>query len=389
MVQRYGFILRLGIAINTAVTCPSKRYAALVHDAQVTLDPEQALGLAALDALYTALTTPRRGRGRPWWPWGPPTSATAASVYLYGPVGRGKSLIMDVFVDALAGQGAVSVERVHFHAFMLSIHQRIHALQQAGQRGDPMPILAQEITARARVLCFDEFGVNNIADAMILGRLFAALWDQGLTLVVTSNFAPDDLYQDGLQRKRFLPFITLMKQRMQLVSIAGSQDYRTLKADPAQVFFAPLSPETALAFQEAYRGLSLSTPGGPKIVKVGNRSLALPWVGAGVAMARFADLCEKPIGVADYLALTRSFYALALDEVPRLGQDRRNEAARFRVLIDSLYEAGTLLILRSSLPAADLYEEAHRPENARVLSRLSEMQGHAYVNRALARLHPT
>jgi len=362
---------------------PSDIYAERVQAGELTEDPAQREGLAALDQTYEALVAPARRR---WWQRGRRRLAAAPSLYLHGPVGRGKSLIMDLFGQAVAERGVG--ERVHFHAFMIGIHQRIHGLQQAGQRGDPMPTIAREIAARTPLLCFDEFVVNNIADAMILGRLFSALWDQGMTLIATSNFAPDDLYRDGLQRERFLPFIDLMKQRMKVIAVQGPRDYRTLQADLAQVYFCPLTIPSRVAFEDAYKRLSLATPGGPGTLQVGTRSLSLPWVGKGVAMARFADLCEKPLGAADYLGLAQEFAALALDEVPLLTTDRRNEASRFRVLIDTLYEAGTLLLLRSAVSPAQLYTDTANPENARVLSRLAEMQGQAYVDRGLARLDP-
>lgn len=385
------------------MTRPSERYTALVETGELSFDPAQAAGAAALDQIFDALTTPARRR---WWQVGRRQLAAAPSLYLHGPVGRGKTRLMDLFVTAIQDYQTqaqmqasqiqapqvqdqqTGVERVHFHAFMLGIHQRIHALQQAGARGDPMPTLAQEIAARTPLLCFDEFVVNNIADAMILGRLFAALWDQGLTLIATSNFAPDDLYRDGLHRARFLPFIDMMKQHMQIVHVAGAHDYRTLHTGIAQVFFSPLNRQTRVGFEDTYKRLSLDQMGRPHTLQVGNRTLALPWVGSQIAMARFADLCEKPLGAADYLALTREFRAIALDEVPKLTLDLRNEASRFRVLIDTVYEAGMLLILRSAVPVQQLYADAKNPENARVLSRLSEMQGQTYVDRALARLDP-
>ena len=360
---------------------PSELYNALIQAGHLSPDAAQETGLAALDLIFDSLAPSTQRR---WWQVGRRLKPTATSLYLHGPVGRGKSRIMDLFVEAAEAVGAV--ERVHFHAFMLGVHQRIHALQQAGERGDPMPTLAREIAERTSLLCFDEFVVNNIADAMILGRLFEALWDQGLVIIATSNFAPEDLYKDGLHRSRFLPFIDLIGERMQVLAVDGSRDYRTLQRQNAEVFFAPLTPQSRVEFEDAYKRLSLEQVGKPQTIQVGSRSLALPWVNDGVAMARFTDLCEKPLGAADYLALTREFQIVALDEVPQLGPDLRNEASRFRVLIDTFYEAGTMLILRSEVPTDQLYMDAQNPENARTLSRLSEMRGQAYVNRALARL---
>ena len=364
---------------------PSEFYAERLAAGDLRSDPAQEAGLAILDQTFDQLVTPARRR---WWQLGRRQLASVASVYLHGPVGRGKSLIMDLFVEALKARDdtRAQVRRVHFHAFMLGVHQRIHELQQAGQRGDPMPTLAQEIGGQSQVLCFDEFVVNNIADAMILGRLFEALWQEGLTLVATSNFAPEDLYKGGLHRARFLPFIDLIQQKMRTVSVAGQQDYRTLQSDLSEVFFNPISFASRISFEDAYKRLAYSEPGRPVQMSVGSRQVSLPWATQELAMARFADLCERPLGAADYLALTEQFKGLALDEVPALDDDRRNEASRFKVLIDTLYEAGTLLIMRSAAPIETLYQGAKSVEFSRTISRLQEMRGRAYVDRALERL---
>lgn len=362
------------------MTLPSQLYAARLAAGEISDDPAQQAGLEVLDQTYEQLSTPRRG----WWPFRRNSDQTAQSIYLYGPVGRGKSLIMDLFVEA--AEDRTRVERAHFHTFMLSIHQRIHARQQGGDRGDPMPSLAKEIAAKTDVLAFDEFVVNNIADAMILGRLFAALWDQGLVVIATSNFAPDELYKDGLHRARFLPFITLMKQRMEVIEVAGARDYRRLQTLGGQIFFSLLSPQSRVGFEDAYKRLAGAEVGKPGSFKVGSRQVALPWIAGKVAMARFADLCERPLGAADYAALTEKFEVLALDQVPVLSDTLRNETSRFKVLIDTLYEAKTLLILRSTKPVDALYEGEISTEFSRTLSRLHEMQGQTYIDSAMKRL---
>lgn len=346
-------------------------------------DAAQRAGLDALQGIFDRLFAPARRR---WWQLGRRRLAAAPSLYLHGPVGRGKSLVMDLFVEAAQEQGAGQVERVHFHAFMLKTHQRIHELQQAGERGDPLPTLAAEIAQRTRLLCFDEFVVNNIADAMILGRLFEALWAQGLTLIATSNFEPDRLYEDGLHRSRFLPFIEIIKQRMTLVEVAGPRDYRRLQLELAEVFFAPLNPASRAHFTNAYRRFALDQSGMPSALQVGSRTLSLPWVSGRIAMASFSDLCGRALGAADYLAMTQSYDLIALDRVPILTDDLRNEVSRFKVLIDTLYEAGTLLILRAQAPIDQLHPGQVSTEFSRTLSRLREMQGTAYVERAMKKL---
>ena len=363
---------------------PSHIYATQVAEAGLQRDPDQEAALQSLDRLHSQLRTPVRRRW--WWPFGRRRPAQALSLYLHGPVGRGKSLIMDLFAQSLEGGGRG--ERVHFHAFMLDMHQRIHALQHRGVRDDPIPILAQEIAKKTRVLCFDEFVVNNIADAMILGRIFQALWDQGLSIVSTSNFAPDDLYHDGLHRDRFLPFIALIKSKMQIISVAGQWDYRRLHQQLCDVFFTPLNSQTQIDFEDAYKRLAAGEPGKPLALQVGARQLTLPWAAGGVCMARFADLCGRPLGAGDYLALAKQFQVLALDTVPILTPDLRNETSRFKVLIDALYEAGTLLIMRSHSTLDHLYKGGESVEFSRTLSRLQEMRGQTYVARALQRLDP-
>ena len=367
---------------------PLELYEAKLRAGHIQDDQAQRRGLAALEEVYQRLTRPAQRQSRwQWWALGWRDwhrGAAAPSVYLHGPVGRGKSLVMDLFVEAT--QAFDVVERVHFHAFMLTIHQRIHALQRAGQRGDPIATLAKEMAARARVLCFDEFVVNNIADAMILGRLFEALWQEGLTLITTSNFAPQALYQDGLHRSRFEPFIARIEAQMQVIEVAGPRDYRLLHDGLSCVYFTPLDTASRVAFEDAYKRLAVDYKGGPASVSVGSRQVPLPYVAGPIAMSPFENLCARPLGAADYLALAERFAVLALDKVPILTQELRNEASRFKVLIDALYEAGTLLILRSAVDVAALHAGPANTEFSRTLSRLQEMRTKAYVDRALARL---
>ena len=357
----------------------------LYHDklehGQITEDPAQLVALTSLQELYDSIIKPVSRR---WWQFGRQKIPAIQSVYLHGPVGRGKSLIMDLFVEAF--KQIELVKRVHFHEFMLGVHDRIHRLQGKGQGSDPISTIAREIAAETSILCFDEFVVNNMADAMVLSRLFQALWGEGLKLVVTSNFAPSELYKDGLHRTRFEPFIALIEDEMEVVEVAGSRDHRTLMGGPARVFFSPLTMPNRIEFEDTYKRLSLKMRGSPYVLNVSGRAINLPWAGDRVAMATFADLCEQPLGAPDYLTLARQYRAVAVDEVPQLTYELRNEATRFRILIDTLYETGALLILRSTVPAEDLYGVTKDMENKRVISRLMEMQSRTYVDRALARL---
>jgi len=296
-------------------------------------------------------------------------------LYLYGDVGRGKSMLMDLFFEAVP---LTKKRRVHFHQFMLEIHGRLHRLQ-SDKRPDLIERLARAVADDAWLLCFDEFHVNNIVDAMILGRLFEALFTAGVVIVATSNWPPDMLYKNGLQRERFLPFIDLIKKRMQVYQLDGAVDHRFEQTKSLPSAFHPLSEAHTHKLQEIFFHLTDNAePENIKLVIQG-RTLRLTRAAKGVGFFNFEELCVAAMGPADYLALAECLHTVLLDGVPRMTEERRNETTRFINLIDALYEAKVKLYMVG----------ADTPENLapsgemnfafqRTLSRLMEMQGAEY-----------
>ena len=298
-------------------------------------------------------------------------------LYIHGPVGRGKSLLMNLFF------AAVTIEpkrRVHFHAFMLEVHARLKEQRRRDDTGrDPLAVLADDLIEQAWLLCFDEFHVQNIADAMILGRLFQALFERGMVVVATSNFAPERLYEDGLNRDRFLPFIGLLQERLAVVGLAGATDYRLARLRDLATYHQPLGPATDARLDQAFAALTDGAAGEPALIEVGNRRLEVPRAAKGVAWFDFAALCEQPLGPADYLALTLRYHTVLLSGVPRLTPDRRNEARRFITLVDALYDRRVNLIIGAEAAPEALYPAGEGAfEFQRTVSRLAEMQSRAY-----------
>ena len=362
---------------------PLQHYRALIQRGELRLDLEQEAAADRLDRLARALeaTTSapvgngggllaRLGLGRT--PPPPPRG-----VYLHGGVGRGKSMLMDLFAAAVQ---EVSLRRVHFHAFMLEVQRRLHRLRDAGERADPLQILAAELAGEHRVLCFDEFHVVNIADAMILGRLFEGLFARGTVMVATSNWPPDRLYENGLNRDRFLPFIDLLKARLDIVALDGPTDYRLARLRDLAVYHHPLGPAAEAALDAAFAAITEGATPTAVELAVGTRVLRVPRAAAGAARFDFADLCNRPLGAADYLALAAQFHSLFLDGVPVLAPNRRNEARRFMTLVDALYECRMMLFVSAEAPADELYPAGDGTfEFQRTVSRLLEMQSRTWL----------
>jgi cell division protein ZapE len=363
---------------------PLSRYRDQVEFGGVKGDPAQERIAARLDLLHAELSAPDRlaAPGRGWLarlglaarPAPPPAPR---GVYIHGPVGRGKSMLMDLFNDGL---GPVPRRRVHFHAFMIEIHERLHRRRQLRAEADAIAPVAAELAAELRLLCFDEFQVTNIADAMILGRLLAGLFDAGVAIVATSNTAPRDLYAGGLQRERFLPTIALIEERLDILELDGALDYRRDRIRAMTVFHTPLGPAADRALDRAFAELTAGAEPRAAELPVQGRVLRLRLAAKGVARASFAELCAQPLGAADFLALARGFHTLVLDGVPLLSAERRNEARRFVTLIDALYEHRTKLVC-SAAAAPDALHQAgdHAAEFRRTASRLHEMQSAAYL----------
>lgn len=347
-------------------------YADKIAAGALVADPGQNAALAALQALCARLETPAT---RSWL-----RSSRAAAprgIYLYGAVGRGKSMLMDLF---FAHAPVEKKRRVHFHAFMLEVHATLHKMRQKERTVDPLPQIAKAIVAQHTLLCFDEFYVTDIADAMILSRLFTTLFAEGLVLVATSNFAPDSLYNGGLQRQLFVPFIDVLKTHAEVVAVAGAIDHRLARLCGWQVFHTPLNAASTALLAEQFATLTDRAEMQPVTLDAQGRQTVIPKAAQGVAWMDFADLCGQPLGAADYLALAESFHTLVLDGVPQMKPEQRNEAVRFTNLIDALYEAKVKLIMASAVPTGLLHPQGqHAPIFQRTASRLQEMRSADYL----------
>ena len=299
----------------------------------------------------------------------PPARSPPGGLYLWGGVGRGKSMLMDLFVEATDA----AVRRVHFHAFMQEVQAGLDRARKAGHDDAIRPV-AEGIAEGLRVLAFDEMQITDIADAMIVGRLFQVLMERGVAIVTTSNRPPDDLYEDGLNRAVFLPFIALLKERLEVIELVSPRDYRQDLLEGGDRYFSPLGATARQAMDDAWEALA-GGPGEPLRLPVNGRQVVLPAYRDGVARVGFWELCGAPLGPADYLAVAGAVKVLMLDDVPRLGSENFNAARRFVTLIDALYEARTRLIVSAAAEPDDLYVEGEGSfEFARTASRLSEMR---------------
>ena len=315
----------------------------------------------------------RRPAGEAAAPDGP------GGLYLVGEVGRGKSMLMDLF---FACAEVRRKRRIHFHQFMQQCHQRIHAWRKANPgEADPIPPLADSIVAEAALLCFDEFQVHDITDAMILGRLFEALFARGVVVVATSNTLPDDLFKGRPGRDAFLPFIALIKRNLDVLVLEAARDYRRDRIRGMPTWHSPLGARAEQALDRAFQDLTGEARGKPARLAVLGRWLEVPEAARGVARADFETLCGRPLGPADYLALATHFHTLVLDAVPRLGPENFDMARRFITLVDALYEHRCKLVASAETTPDLLYE---RGENAamfgRTASRLMEMQSQDYLS---------
>src|SRR5271166_2248795 len=362
------------------------RYRALVHDQSFEFDPAQASLADRLDALrlrlqgYRAETKPNAfARFIGMKPAEPPRG-----LYVYGAVGRGKTMLMDIFFDAVE---VAAKRRAHFHGFMADVHARLHRWRQARKKGevtgeDPIAPVAAELAREASLLCFDEFAVRDIADAMILARLFTALFEASVVVVATSNVAPDDLYKDGLNRALFLPFIALLHKRLDVVELDARTDYRLEKLVRAPVYYAPLSPKADEALDTAFFALTGVRQGQPAQIELLGRCLDVPQAVGGVARFDFDSLCRRPLGSSDYLEVAERFHTVFIDRIPILAAAERNEAKRFIILVDALYDMRVKLIASAAAEPEALFageEGAEAFEFARTASRLFEMRSADYL----------
>ena len=360
-----------------------RAYDQLIATAQLKPDPAQAAIVDKLATLAAALQTPVENPGFLRKLFGAAPPPPPRGLYLWGGVGRGKSILMDLF---FAHTNVTPKRRIHFHEYMLETHARIHAHRQSDP-GDPIPAVAASWAAEARLLAFDEMQVTNVADAMILSRLFSALLESGVTIVATSNRPPQDLYKDGLNRELFLPFIGLLQSALDVVPLDGPTDYRLDRIGGMPTWHTPNGPAATRALSELFFRLTdfpvedrANVPTQELAVAQG-RSLHVPKSLKGVAVFSFRRLCSEARGAADYLAVARTFHTVILVGMPILGPENRNEAARFVTLIDALYEWRVKLFVAADAPPAQLYPEGDgRFEFERTVSRLMEMQSADYLS---------
>lgn len=339
-------------------------YRELIASGALNADPAQEAVLPQFERIRAALSEPVKSG----WFRKPPEPPKG--LYLWGGVGRGKSMLMDMFAQNL---GDIPVRRVHFHAFMQEIQAAMHAARATGVQ-DPIAPVAAAVVEQVRVLAFDEMQITDITDAMIVGRLFEALFDAGVVVVTTSNRIPDDLYQHGLNREAFLPFIEQIKSKMEVWELTSPTDYRQDRLAGSPVYFTPSNAESRAAMDGVWRDLT-GGPAEPLVLKVKGRDVELPAFRNGIARANFFDLCGKFLGPADYLAIAQAVKVLLIDDIPQLSRSNFNEAKRFVTLIDALYEAQVRLICSAADQPEMLYLEGEGTfEFERTASRLREMQ---------------
>jgi len=351
----------------------------LVEAGELRPDPEQQAAAERLDALQRALEAELPGGLLKLFRKAEPIRGA----YLWGGVGRGKSMLMDLFHETLA---IGEKRRVHFHAFMLEVHQRLRDARRS-EEGDPIPQVAEALAEDLRCLAFDEMVVNNSADAMIMSRLFRALIvDEGVTVVATSNRPPRDLYKDGLNREHFLPFITLIESALDVLELNGPLDYRLDRLGDMGTWHVPLGDEATAQVREAFFRLTDYPPEDAAHVPSaeldvgGGRTLRVPKSLKGVAVFSFKRLCGEPRGAADYLAIARTYHTVIIVGIPVMGPEMRNEAARFVTLIDELYEHRVKLLASAAAEPEELYPAGDgRFEFERTVSRLMEMQSAEYM----------
>jgi cell division protein ZapE len=361
----------------------SAAYAALAARGALNRDPAQEQAAALLDTIAVALdAAPSGGFLARWFDKAQPVKG----LYLHGEVGRGKTMLMDLFFEAVSIRDK---RRVHFHAFMDEIHAAIAAFRKQakaqGDDGDPVEAVVRPILKGGlRLLCLDEFHVHDITNAMLLNRLFEKLFAGGVTLVATSNVVPDRLYENGLNRELFTPFIALLKQYATVASLQAEQDYRRLKFAGQAVFAFGSGPEASAAMDRLWLRLTGGEAGAPTTLHSIGRDIPVPLAAMGAARFGFADLCEQPLGSRDFVRIAQSFEAMIIDGVPQMDRTKSDAAKRFILLIDNLYDRGVKLGASFAAPLAELgRDERTAFEFERTVSRLVEMQSEEYLGKAL------
>ena len=365
---------------------PLHRYRALIEQGEITFDPVQELAAEKFASLAHALKSYVPNSGAKGWRARFGLSGTRndpsppQGLYLYGGVGRGKSMLMNLFFETVPIKAK---ERIHFHAFLRDIHAEVHRRRQLPMYeddGDPIPGMADGIADNTTLLCLDELEVRDIADAMIVGRLFEKLFERGVVVVATSNRHPDELYKHGLQRERFVPFIALIKEKLDLLELEAERDYRLDRLVGAAVYHTPIGPDADAALDAAWARLTDNAPHTPDHVTVQGRRITVPAAAHQVARFTFDDLCGQPLGPSDYMAIASQYSTLIVQGVPAMSEDTKDKARRFVTLIDALYEHRTALICSADAPPDQLYSGQEGGfEFQRTVSRLIEMQADDYI----------
>ena len=352
-----------------------RRYEERLATSGLTADAAQRACATRLDDLATALEQDAARRGSLLGRFRK-SEAPPRGLYIHGGVGRGKTMLMDLFFEAV---GEPKKRRIHFHAFMAEAHERIGDARKTGD-GDPLMPVAKAIAAETHLLCFDELFVNDITDAMVLGRLIRGLFEQGVVVVATSNVVPGDLYRQGLNRQLFLPFIDEIEDRMDVFELAAAQDFRLAKLSGHQLYYSPADGQAHAELDRHWMRLTGHGRGRSGQIVVKGRKLVVPQSDMGVARFAFADLCEVPLGPLDYLAISRDFHTVFIDGIPVLGPARRDVARRFITLIDTLYDNHVCLIASAEAEPDALYPRGDGADHfLRTASRLMEMRSDAFL----------
>lgn len=365
-----------------------QRYDALVASGEIERDPAQTILVDRMQALTEKLSERELASKSSALGWifskrtSPPPPPRG--LYVHGEVGRGKTMLMDLFFDQVPIKRK---RRAHFHEFMADVHERIHDWRLQLKNGmvkgdDPIAPVAADLAHETRLLCFDEFHVTDIADAMILSRLFTRLFASGMVVVATSNVAPRDLYRDGLNRALFLPFVDLLEKHVEVLRLDARTDFRLEKLTEVDIWHMPADDTADAALEIAFHALTGHACGEPGEIEVKGRRIPIPQAALGVARISFNELCARPLGAADYLKIAHEFHTLVVDGIPVMDESKRNEAKRFITLIDALYDNAVKLVASADAPPEELYTATDGTEAfefRRTISRLTEMRSREYL----------